>query len=67
VHNNVIDVSNGGTIGGIILSGDNGLCSTSSGNYFHNNQYILPAGSSTPFLWCGAKVDASGWQNLGMS
>ncbi|MBN9491266.1 MAG: hypothetical protein J0H44_28870, partial [Alphaproteobacteria bacterium] len=65
VHNNVIDLSNGGGTGAVQDVDDNGIF-TSRNNRFDHNTYILDSNNSYPFSWNNKWGDVSFWKSFGL-
>jgi hypothetical protein len=63
-HDNTIDLSKGGSIGGVTDTGNNAMF-TVHNNRFDRNHYTLGTNNS-PFWWNNKQGGQSFWQGLGM-
>ena len=64
VHNNSIDMSNGGSTGGVTDTGNNAIFSTRN-NRWNFNTYTLGTNSSSSLWWNNGQGGVSLWQSCG--
>lgn len=65
VHNNGVNITKGGNIGGVQDLGSNKMFQAAAGNLFSANTYTLGSNTS-PFSWNNAQGDKTFWQGYGM-
>jgi len=67
VHDNTIDLSKGGNIGGVQDENNNGMFIASvHNNRFDLNHYILGTNTKGPFWWNNKEGNKAFWQSQGM-
>jgi hypothetical protein len=64
-HDNTIDLSKGGSIGGVQDLGNNAIF-TARNNKFDRNHYILGTNTKGPFWWNNKQGNKAFWQSKGM-
>ena len=64
-HDNTIDLSKGGNIGGVQDLNNNAIF-TSHNNRFDRNHYILGTNTKSPFWWSNKEGNKAFWQSQGM-
>lgn len=65
VHDNVVDLTLGGAVGGVQDLGSNAIF-TSRDNHFDTNHYILAQNANSSFWWNNTEGGTAFWQQQGM-